>query len=113
MYRIFAVIALLLCATPAQAKSALELLFGCKPTENVCRIKRSLGGYLLDFNMALTEARVYGVTFVVDGPCDSACAWLASFARPNVCVTENASVGFHKGKRLNFYDAHDKPVPDH
>lgn len=34
---------------------------------------------------------------VINGRCASACAYFADKARPHVCITKNAVLGFHKG----------------
>jgi hypothetical protein len=48
------------------------------------------------FEDAAEEVRKNNRMIKIDGPCASACAVFADFARPNVCVTDRAVFAFHK-----------------
>ena len=64
---------------------------------NPCVIRENDGGYVPDFEHATRQIKARGRRLVIDGPCRSACTLMADQARPNVCVTERASLHFHQG----------------
>ena len=78
------------CATP-NVDGSFAKTFGEGTT-----ISSSKGGEVELFARAAEEVRKKAWEITIDGPCMSACAIFADKARPNVCVTENASFGFHK-----------------
>lgn len=67
-------------------------LWGCR---NPCVIKYDGGGLIVAYVGVATQFLRNGKTLVIDGPCYSACAILADFARPNVCITSRATFQFH------------------
>jgi hypothetical protein len=76
---------------------AFEAAFGRCPGE-VCVVRLSPGGELGRFLSAAVAINGGAKRLVIiDGPCNSACAIFADYARDRVCVTDRASFGFHKG----------------
>ena len=78
------------CATP-NVDGSFAKVFGEGTT-----ISANGGGDVWLFTAAAREIQEKGQHIQIDGRCMSACAIFADKARPNVCVTENASFGFHK-----------------
>lgn len=68
-----------------------------------CIIKRNEGGKVGTFLMAAIDVRRGRRNLlIIDGECISACAILADFARPKVCITSKAVFKFHE---LRYKDA--------
>jgi hypothetical protein len=64
-------------------------------TANVKTISGDRGGYVIDYAIRVLKMR-RGSGFVrFDGACDSACTLYLSMPKSRVCVTHNASFGFH------------------
>jgi hypothetical protein len=60
------------------------------------------GGGRLDHFLALAAAvKAQKRTVIIAGPCFSACAIFADFARENVCITAAARFGFHRSSNEN------------
>jgi hypothetical protein len=87
-------------ASTAQAqvpsRDAFSSAFGpCRG--NTCIIRSNPGGNVRQFVAAASEILRDGRRLVViDGPCASACVIFADIARERVCITRNATFGFHK-----------------
>lgn len=67
-----------------------------------CVVANNNGGHSVVFKFAaaiLPSRRKHGA--VIDGFCNSACALFADLARPNVCVTRTALMGFHRSNQEN------------
>jgi hypothetical protein len=77
-----------------------------------CIIRDNPGGSVYLFQLAAD--RVLGGArkqIIIDGECASACAFFAEKARPRVCVTKKARMGYHQGivgddERLRFVLQH-------
>lgn len=82
---------------PARA-DFIERVFGC--SGDPCVVANNEGGPIYRFEYALEEVK-RGVrkAFIVDGLCESGCAFFADKARAvtHICVTHRARFGFHKG----------------
>ncbi|MGX9145476.1 hypothetical protein [Mesorhizobium sp. 128a] len=79
------------------ASSAGELL---RPrislgTANVKTISGDRGGYVIDYAIRALKMRRSGTFVRFNGSCDSACTLYLSMPRSKVCITQNASFGFH------------------
>ena len=53
------------------------------------------GGYVIDYAIRVLKMRRSGGFVRFDGACDSACTLYLSMPKSKVCVTQNASFGFH------------------
>lgn len=62
---------------------------------NVKTISGDRGGYVIDYAIRVLKMRRSGGAVRIDGACDSACTLYLSMPRSKVCVTHNASFGFH------------------
>lgn len=76
-------------------------VFGPSRCSDKCVVTYSAGGWIRAFTNMAKLIRAYDLQLVVDGPCMSACAIMADFARPNVCITKNASFHFHMAFRID------------
>lgn len=74
-------------------------LFGEDGCGEPCVISYNPGGSSIVFMMMAHQFHLQDRLLVIDGKCYSACAIMADFARPHVCVTEQVELGFHKGYR--------------
>lgn len=63
---------------------------------NPCRITNQPGGNVELHKWQAQIARDQNIKIVIDGKCNSACTIMVDRARPNVCVTPNAVLGFHQ-----------------
>lgn len=70
-------------------------VFGPRKCGDPCVIRYSEGGVIGAFMNFAFLIRSSGRRLVIDGRCISACAILADFARPNVCITKRATFEFH------------------
>ena len=79
---------------------AFHAVFGpCRG--QTCVISSNPGGNVSQFLAAANEVLQGAKRLVViDGPCASACVIFADVARERVCITRNASFGFHKATVL-------------
>lgn len=59
-------------------------------------IEESMGGSVNDFRLAGLHLLYTRTPIIVDGPCYSACTLLLDEARPYVCLTTRAVLGYHK-----------------
>lgn len=64
-------------------------------TANVKTISGDRGGYVIDYAIRVLKMRRGGGFVRFDGACDSACTLYLSMPKSRVCVTQNASFGFH------------------
>lgn len=71
--------------------------WGC--TSDPCVIQYNPGGWVRQYVEAADALRHRGNKLVIDGKCISACAIMADFARPNVCLTDKAEFWFHMASR--------------
>lgn len=62
---------------------------------NVHTIRSDRGGYVIDYAIRVLKLRRSGGYVRFDGACDSACTLYLSMPKSNVCITQNASFGFH------------------
>src|SRR5437016_11919654 len=61
------------------------------------RITRDYGGMVEDYKTKYAKIRARGERVIIDGICNSACTLLLGIVPLNrVCVTPNASLGFHQ-----------------
>ena len=67
--------------------------------ERVCTVQSNDGGVVTQFEATGHQIHSSHKLLRIDGFCGSACMTMASFARPHVCITPNASFGYH---RTNF-----------
>lgn len=62
-----------------------------------CVVRENRGGAVHLFTSAAVAVHLGGrKQVIIDGYCHSACAMFADRARPHVCITPNATFGFHK-----------------
>ena len=67
------------------------------------RITDDMGGLMTQYASRFESVRASGERVVIDGPCFSACTMLLGMLpREQVCVTQNAVLGFHAA--WNFDD---------
>src|SRR6185503_16859764 len=85
-----------------QSTDWMALVFGC--TSNTCVIKGNGGGLIWRFEQAVQQAREKKISVRIDGPCYSSCVLFASRIRRYVCVTRNARMGIHMGRRFQLFD---------
>jgi len=64
-------------------------------TANVKTISGDRGGYVIDYAIRVLKMRRSGGFVRFDGACDSACTLYLSMPKSKMCVTRNASFGFH------------------
>ncbi|MGX5849987.1 hypothetical protein ACWGTO_23195 [Mesorhizobium sp. PL10] len=64
-------------------------------TANVKTISGDRGGYVIDYAIRALKMRRSGTFVRFSGSCDSACTLYLSMPKSKVCVTRNASFGFH------------------
>ena len=64
-------------------------------TANVKTISGDRGGYVIDYAIRALKMRRSGTFVRFNGSCDSACTLYLSMPKSKVCVTRNASFGFH------------------
>jgi hypothetical protein len=76
------------------------LLAGIAPAlAETIDVSDSHGGVVRDYNARWAELGSRGVNVRIVGPCQSACTvLLAHIPRERICVTPNASFGFHLAK---------------
>lgn len=80
---------------------------------NPCVIKENSGGII---DLFAAQGRLMASTHIpviIDGPCLSACTVFVDIDRDNVCVTNNAILGYHKSiyyKTSNFATEDNTPV---
>jgi hypothetical protein len=80
--RSFAIVLALFCAAPAAADY---------------RITRDHGGLVEEYKAKYAKLRDRGERVIIDGICNSACTLVLGIVPLNrVCVTPNASLGFHE-----------------
>jgi len=80
---------------PTIPETQLASALGCTEAQN-CVVKQNMGGNMTLFlDAALTLPKDALVR--IDGKCSSACVIFADYARPQVCVTENAKFLLHQG----------------
>ncbi len=73
----------------------LQLAVG--PCGNPCTVEKNFGGKVWLFKDAASDVlKSERNLLVINGECASACAILADFARPQVCIAENAYFEFHQ-----------------
>jgi hypothetical protein len=71
--------------------------------EATVRIREDMGGLMTEYASRFATVRQSGEKVVIDGPCFSACTMLLGMVpRDQVCVTQNAVLGFHAA--WNFDD---------
>lgn len=71
----------------------------------VCTVSNNEGGIVRDFEVAGSSFHANPHRMlVIDGYCNSACMTMADRARPHVCITPNATFGYH---RTNY----GRPIP--
>jgi hypothetical protein len=65
------------------------------------RITRDHGGFVEDYKTRYTKIRDSGERVIIDGACNSACTLVLGIVPlSRICVTPNASLGFHQA----YYD---------
>jgi hypothetical protein len=85
----FAVLAFLICSSPALAD---------------VRIEASPGGEATSFLEYFEMLRESGERVVIDGPCYSACTLVFDIVpRSRLCVTRRAVLGFHAARLVDEY----------
>ncbi len=84
-------------------------LFQCSHG-TVCTINFSPGGVPYYFELAAISARTHNTQVRINGKCASACVIFAIRAKQNVCLTENAQMGLHYGRRTAVYEPFGKEV---
>ena len=62
---------------------------------NVKTISGDRGGYVVEYAIRVLKTRRAGGFVRFDGACESACTLYLSMPKSRVCVTRNASFGFH------------------
>jgi hypothetical protein len=76
--------------------AAVLLLAGVGASQAEVRITGDRGGRIGTYVDKYTELRIAGETVIIDGLCASACTIvLGALAHDKICVTSNASLGFH------------------
>src|ERR1700758_1665842 len=71
------------------------------PARAELRITRDHGGYVEEYKAKYKKIRDNGERVIIDGICNSACTLVLGIVPLNrVCVTPNASLGFHEA----YYD---------
>ena len=72
-------------------------LFSCAPvTAETIDVHDNHGGRVADYNARWSGLAARGVSVRIVGPCQSACTvLLGHIPRKRICVTPNASFGFH------------------
>lgn len=80
----------------ALAIASLATAFGATPSAAALRIANDTGGLIGTYVETYTAARNAGERVVIDGRCLSACTLVLGIVpRARICVTENATLGFH------------------
>src|SRR5437868_3787308 len=77
---------------------ALVILFALgTPASADYRITRDHGGLVDEYKARYTKIRERGERVIIDGICNSACTLVLGIVPLNrICVTPNASLGFHQ-----------------
>jgi hypothetical protein len=80
----------------AAVLGALVALAGVTCASATVRIHSDPGGRIDQYLSKYNQMRASGERVIVDGSCNSACTLLlGSLPRDRICVTEQASLGFH------------------
>jgi hypothetical protein len=76
--------------------AALVCLFALPATAETIDVSDNHGGRVADYNTRWAGYAARGVNVRIVGPCQSACTvLLGHIPRSRICVTPNASFGFH------------------
>jgi hypothetical protein len=76
--------------------AAMLLLAGVGASHAVVRIANDRGGQIGRYVDRYHQLRASGQTIIIDGLCASSCTIvLGAIAREKICVTRNATLGFH------------------
>ena len=76
--------------------AAIHLLAGVGASHAVVRIANDRGGQIGRYVDRYHQLRASGQTVMIDGLCASSCTIvLGAISREKICVTRNASLGFH------------------
>ena len=76
---------------------AALLALPCSPVRAEYRITRDHGGLVEDYKAKYVTLRNRGERIIIDGICNSACTLVLGIVPLNrICVTPNASLGFHE-----------------
>ena len=76
--------------------TAAFLLAGVAAGHAAVRIVDDRGGQIGEYLYKFSELRASGQTVMIDGLCASACTMiLAAISHDKICVTSNATLGFH------------------
>jgi hypothetical protein len=85
---------------------AALLALPCSPARAEYRITRDHGGLVEDYKAKYLTLRNRGERIIIDGICNSACTLVLGIVPlDRICVTPNASLGFHQAyfdKRWTF-----------
>src|SRR4051812_17715365 len=76
-------------------------LLWCGTAQAELRIARDFGGFVEEYKAKYTKVRDRKERVIIDGICNSACTLVLGIVPLNrICVTPNASLGFHQA----YYD---------
>lgn len=81
----------------SEAQDTIVEALGC--VGDPCVIDFNPGGNAITFSRAAHLVRAGAIKqVIINGYCASGCAYFADKARPHVCITRKAVLGYHKGR---------------
>lgn len=88
-------------STPVHAMApddsvVLKNTIGCPGTQRICVMSSNDGGQFQDWLKAFPITFLQGIYLVINSECNSACELFAEWMSANVCVTSQATFGFHQ-----------------
>jgi hypothetical protein len=82
--------------------AALLLSLSGAVSAETIEVSDNHGGHVADYDSRWAELAARGVDVKIVGPCQSACTvLLGHIPRNKICVTQNASFGFHLANRAS------------
>ena len=94
-------VCLVVLTLPARAitpedSAILTKTIGCSGETHICVIRGNDGGQFQYWLAAFPITFLHGIYLVIDNECNSGCELFAEWLSSNVCVTSNATFGFHQ-----------------
>ncbi len=78
--------------------------------DEVCVVSDNRGGIPIMYRWAAERVLEKGTKVRIEGVCYSACVIFASIAKENVCITHEARMGIHMGRRRAYFNARNEEV---